>query len=81
LIRTADKCLDDYGKVLYGMKQVTDKSWWERKYCIHFMHNSLLDMADNIGLLPVIGLPYYFPALILGLFVYHIAKAIIHLQP
>ena len=78
LIRTADACLDNDGKVLYGKKKVTEE--WERKYGIHFMHNSLFDMADDVGLLPVIGLPRDFLHwIILGLFGYHIVKAILYL--
>jgi hypothetical protein len=78
LLRTADACLGDDGKVLYGKKKVTEE--WERKYGIHFMQNSLFDMADDVGLHPVIGLPRDFLHwIILGLFGYHIVKAIIHL--
>ena len=78
LLRTADKCLDDNGNVLYGKKKVTAQ--WEEKYGIHFMHNSLFEMADDVGLLPVIGLPRDFLHwIILGLFGYHIVKAILHL--
>ena len=55
MLHTADECLDNDGKVLYGKKQVTEK--WERKCGIHFKHNSLFDMGDNIRLLPVIGMP------------------------
>jgi hypothetical protein len=47
LIRTADECLDNDGKVLYGKKKVTEE--WEKKYGIHFMHNSLFDIADDVG--------------------------------
>ena len=44
------------------------------------MHNSLFDMADDVGLLPVIGLPRDFLHwIILGLFGYHIVKAILYL--
>ncbi len=78
LLRTADKCLDDNGKVLNGKKKVFEG--WEKKYDIHFMHNSLFDMADDVGLLPVIGLPRDFLQwMVLGLFGYHIVKAILHL--
>jgi hypothetical protein len=49
---------------------------------IHFMRNSLFDMADNIGLLPVIRLPRDFQHWIfMGLFGYHIKKAIIYCYP
>ena len=78
LLRTADECLDDNGKVLYGKKKVIEE--WEKKYGIHFMHNSLFDIADDVGLLPVIGLPRDFLHwIVLGLFGYHIVKAILHL--
>ncbi len=44
------------------------------------MHNSLFDMADGVGLHPVIGLPRDFLHLIvLGLFGYLIVKAIFYL--
>ena len=44
------------------------------------MHNSLFDMADGVGLHRVIGLPRDFLHLIvLGLFGYHIVKAITYL--
>ncbi len=55
LLRTADECLDDDGKVLYGKKKVIER--WEQKTGLHFMHNSLFSLADDVGLLPVIGLP------------------------
>ena len=51
---TADKCLDDDGKVLYGKKKAIES--WEQKTGLHFIHNSLFSLADDIGLLPVIGL-------------------------
>jgi hypothetical protein len=54
-MHTADECLDDNGKVMYGKMKVIEE--WEKKYGIHFMHNGLFDMADEVGLLPVIGLP------------------------
>ena len=70
--------LDDNGKVLYGKKKVIEG--WEKKYGIHFMHNSLFDMADDVGLLSVIGLPRDFLHwIVLGLFGYHIVLAILHL--
>jgi hypothetical protein len=78
LLRTADECLDDDGKVLYGKKKVIES--WEQKSGLHFMHNSLFEMADDVGLLPVIGLPRDFLHwILLGLFGYHIVKAIIYL--
>jgi hypothetical protein len=78
LLRTAESCLDDDGKVLYGKKKVIES--WERKTGLHFMHNSLFEMADDVGLLPVIGLPRDFLHwILLGLFGYHIVKAIIYL--
>ncbi len=44
------------------------------------MHNSLFYIADDVGLLPVIGLPRNFLHwIVLGLFGYHIVKAILHL--
>jgi hypothetical protein len=44
------------------------------------MHNSLFDMADDVGLLPVIGLPRDFLHwIVLRLFGYHIVKAILYL--
>ncbi len=44
------------------------------------MHNSLFEMADDVGLLPVIGLPSDFLHwILLGLFGYHSIKAIIYL--
>ena len=52
LICTVDECLDDDGKVLYGKKKVIER--WEQKTGLHFMHNSLLSLADDVGLLPVI---------------------------
>ncbi len=78
LRRTANACLDDDEKVLYGKKKVTEN--WERKHGNLFMHNSLFDMADDVGLLPVIGLPRDFLHwIVLGLFGYHILKAILYL--
>ena len=75
LLRTADECLDDDGKVLYG-KKVIER--WEQKTGLHFMHNSLFSLADDVGLLPVIGLPRDFLHwILLGLFGYHIVRAII----
>ncbi len=58
LLCTADECLDDNENVLYGKKKVIEG--WEKKYGIHFMHNSLFDIADYVGLLTVIGLPHDF---------------------
>jgi hypothetical protein len=50
------------------------------KYGIHFMHNSLFGMAYDVGLPPVVGLPRDFLHwIVLGLFGYHIVKAILHL--
>ncbi len=49
-------------------------------YYIQFMLNRLFNMVDNIGLLPVIGLPRDFLHwIILCLLLYHIVKAIIYL--
>ncbi len=80
MLRTADECLDDDGKVLYGKMKVIES--WEQKTGLHFMHNSLFEMADDVGLLPVIGLPRYFLQWILsGLFGYHIVKAMIFCYP
>ena len=78
MLRTAATCLDDDGKVIYGkMKVITA---WEKKYGMHFMHNSVFEFADEIGLDPVLGLPRDFLHwIILGLFGYHIVKAIIYL--
>ncbi len=77
LLHTADECLDYNGKVLYCKKKVIEE--WEKKYGIHFMHNSMFDMADDVGLLPVIGLPSDFLHwIVLGLFGYRIVKAILH---
>ena len=44
----ADECLDDDGKVLYGKKKVIDS--WEQKTSVHFIHNSLFSLADDVGL-------------------------------
>ena len=78
LLRTADECLDDDGKVRYGKKKVIAS--WEQKTGFHFMHNSLFSLADDVGLLPVVGLPRDFLHwILLGLFGYHIVKAIIYL--
>ena len=55
LFRTTDECLDDDGNVVYGKKKVIDG--WEKKYGLQFMHNCLFDMADDVGLHPVVGPP------------------------
>ena len=47
---------------------------------VHFMHNSLFSLADDVGLLPVIGLPSdCLHWILLGLFGYHFVRAIIYL--
>jgi hypothetical protein len=78
LQRHALACLDDDGKVIYGKGKVIAK--WEQKHGMHFMYNSVFEFADEIGLDPVIGMPRDFLHwIILGLFGYHIVKAIIFL--
>ena len=78
LQRHALSCLDDDGKVIYGKGKVIAK--WEQKHGMHFMYNSVFEFADEIGLDPVIGMPRDFLHwIILGLFGYHIVKAIIFL--
>ena len=78
LLRTADSCLDDEGAVIYGKKKVIKR--WEKKYGMHFVHNSVFEFADEIGLDPVVGMPRDFLHwIILGLFGYHIVRAIIYL--
>ena len=78
MLRTAEECLDDDGKVLYGKKKVMER--WEQKTGLHFMHNSLFSLADDVGLHPVIGLPRDFLHwILLGLFGYRIVRAIIFL--
>ena len=52
----------------------------ERRYGVHFMYNSVFEFADEIGPDPVIGMPRDFLHWIfLGLFGYHIVKAITYL--
>ena len=78
MLRTAATCLDDEGNVIYGKKKVITA--WEKKYGMHFMYNSVFEFADKIGLDPVLGLPRDFLHwIILGLFGYHIVKAIMYL--
>ena len=78
LQRHALSCLDDDGNVIYGKGKVISN--WERRYGVHFMYNSVFEFADEIGLDPVMGLPRDFLHwIILGLFGYHIVKAIIYL--
>jgi hypothetical protein len=43
LLRKADECLDDGGKVLFGKKKVIES--WEQKTGLHFMHNSLFALT------------------------------------
>ena len=78
LQRHALSCLDDDGNVIYGKGIVISN--WERRYGVHFMYTSVFEFADEIGLDPVMGLPRDFLHwIILGLFGYHIVKAIIYL--
>ena len=71
-------CLDNDGKVIYGKGKVISK--WGQLHGVHFMYNCVFEFADEIGLDPVMGMPRDFLHwMILGLFGYHIVKAIIYL--
>jgi hypothetical protein len=78
LHHNALSCLDDDGQVIYGKGKVISK--WEKRHGMHFIHNSVFEFAEEIGLDPVMGMPRDFLHwIILGLFGYHIVRAIIHL--
>ena len=75
--RIADECLNDGGEVIRGKQQVLND--WEIENRMRFGSNAILELFD-LGFDAVIQLPRCFLHLvILGLFGYHIIKAIIHL--
>ena len=63
---------------MYGKGKLISK--WERRHGVHFMYNSVFELADEIGLDPVMGVPRDFLHwIILVFFGYHIVKAIVYL--
>ena len=74
----AAECVNDEGQIRRGKKKVVKD--WERRNRMRFGHNALLEMVEDLHYHVTLFTPRDFlHAIILGLFGYHIVRAIIYL--